>query len=143
VTARQLAEQIAARGSSEHDAQAFVSLVETGRVSDAAREILAGRGAPHFLAAWQSSATSLRMGLLLAVEEALEEDPACLDGIVPELVKVLEVDDAALQGDTADLLGQIGRAEAADALRALRDHPNPDVAEIAAEAVGEIESRQR
>jgi alkyl hydroperoxide reductase subunit AhpF len=40
-----------------------------------------------------------------------------------------------LRGDTADLLGQIGHIRAKPALEALLSDPNPDVAEIAAEAI--------
>jgi HEAT repeat protein len=40
-----------------------------------------------------------------------------------------------LRGDTADLLGQIGHPSAREALKSLLKDPNPDVAEIAKEAL--------
>jgi HEAT repeat protein len=56
---------------------------------------------------------------------------------------VLAADDAALRGDTADLLGQIGHADAIEALTALTKDPNPDVAEIAAESLEAIQERSQ
>ena len=50
-------------------------------------------------------------------------------------------DDDPAASDTADLLGRNGHRAATDALRALLDDPNPDVAEIASEALEEIEAR--
>ena len=50
-------------------------------------------------------------------------------------------EDPVLRGDTADLLGRIGHRAATDALRALLDDPNPHVAEIASEALEEIDDR--
>ena len=76
-----------------------------------------------------------------AVEEALEADCAALDGLVADLLPILRAGDAVLRGDTADLLGKIGHRAATDALSALLEDPNPDVAEIASEALGEIDDR--
>jgi HEAT repeat protein len=77
----------------------------------------------------------------MAVEEALEADRAALDGLVSGLLPILPSEDAALRGDTADLLGRIAHWTARDPLRALLDDPNPDVAEIASEALEEIDDR--
>ena len=44
-------------------------------------------------------------------------------------------------GDTATLLGSIGEASVRAELTALLEDPNPDVAELAAEALEEIEER--
>jgi HEAT repeat protein len=84
---------------------------------------------------------SLRMGLMLLVEEVLEADSTALDGVVAELLPALDAEDAGLRGDTADLLGQIGHASAVPALEALRNDPNPDVAEIVMEALDLIGQR--
>ena len=78
---------------------------------------------------------------MLAVETGLEGDQAALDGLVPGLLPILGTEDPVLRGDTADLLGRIGHRAATDGLRALLDDPNPDVAEIASEALEEIETR--
>jgi HEAT repeat protein len=78
---------------------------------------------------------------MMAVETALEDDRSALDGLVPGLLPILGSEDAVLRGDTADLLGRIGHRAARDRLRTLLEDPNPDVAEIASEALEEIEAR--
>lgn len=135
VSPQELAARILARGDAEYGPRVFVSLVEMGRTADAARRILEGDGASELSSAWLGSAMSLRMGLMLVVEEVLEADGTALDGVVAELLPALDAEDAALRGDTADLLGQIGHASAVLPLEALRSDPNPDVAEIAMEAL--------
>ena len=91
---------------------------------------------------WRMSATSLRLGLMLAAELALEQDPGALDDITPDLLRLLETEDAALRGDTADLLGRIGHPSAEPALRRLLADENPDVAEIAEEALEALAERE-
>jgi alkyl hydroperoxide reductase subunit AhpF len=141
VSPQELAARILGREDAEHGMRVLVSLVETGRMSDAVQRILEGDGASELAAAWLRSAMSLRMGLLVVVEELLETDGAALDGIVGELLPALEAEDAALRGDTADLLGQIGHASAVVALEPLLHDPNPDVVEIATEALEEIRQK--
>lgn len=143
VPAGELVGHILARGRADYEARRFRSIVESGRLEVATREILAGPGAALWLEAWRRSSTSLRMGLLLAAEQALEENPAALDPVVAELLVVLGEEDAALRGDTADVLGRIGHPAAGGALEKLRHDPNPDVAEIAAEALEELRSARR
>jgi hypothetical protein len=138
----ELAERILGRDDDRHRQDLLRSLVEQGRMAAATEQLRAGPD--PFLALWQGSATSLRIGLMMAVEEALEEDRAALDGLVPGLLAVLQdSDDLPLRGDTADLLGRIGHPDAAAALQALAGDPNPDLAEIATEALEEIESRSQ
>jgi glutaredoxin len=108
----------------------FLSLVETGRLDDAVSKIQ--EGFPH---AWKNSATQLRMGLMLVAEKALSQDPHAMDSLVPELLPATRSKDAALRGDTADLLGHIGHPLAKQALESLLKDSNPDVAEIAEEAL--------
>lgn len=136
----QVTERILRRGTETHARDVFASLVESGRLADAARRIVAGDGAAHFAAIWLGSTTSARIGLMLVAETALEQDPQALHGAVRSLLPALASDDAALRGDTADLIGQTGHPEGLAALRPLLDDPNPDVAEIAAEALGLDES---
>ena len=62
-------------------------------------------------------------------------------GLVPGLLPNLAAEDPVLRGDTADLLGRIGHRAARNPLRTLLEDPNPDVAEIASEALEEIEAR--
>jgi hypothetical protein len=137
----ELVDKILSRDDESHGRELLLSLVEQGRFGHAALRIRTAPGAAHFVALWDGSATSLRIGLMMAVETALEDDHAALDGLVAGLLPVLRHEDAALRGDTADLLGKIGHRAAADALRALLDDPSRDVAEIASEALEEIDER--
>jgi len=141
VPATELAGKILSRGSDEYHARLFVSLIEEGRVSQAVSRILSGGSLKYFLKAWKGSTTSLRIGLVLMAEEVLEEDRSAMDSIVKELMGELGSDDAAMRGDTADLLGRIGHSSAAQALEALKGDSNPDVVEIAVEALEEIDER--
>ena len=141
VSTDELVERVASRGTAEYEARVFESLVEGGRHQEAARRVVAGSGASHFLALWLRSATSQRIGLMLVVEEVVDQDASAMDPLVPDLVQMLGTDDVARRGDTADLLGQIGHADAIGPLEALADDPNPDVAEIAAEAIEQIRER--
>jgi hypothetical protein len=132
-----LAERILTRGTESYESQLFRSLLEQGRLDDATKHLGSG-GAAHFLTAWRESTTSSRMGLLLVSERALAANPACLDDVVADLVRVLYSDDVALRGDTADLLGRVGHPGAKAELTRLLDDPNPDVAEIAADALEQL-----
>ncbi len=138
VTAQDLAAKILGRGDAEYGMRVLVSLVETGRMSDSVKRVLEGDGASELAAAWLQSTMSLRMGLLMVVEDVLEADGRALDGIVRELLPALSAEDAALRGDTADLLGQIGHVSALPALETLLGDPNPDVVEIVTEALEQI-----
>jgi len=135
-----LVRSLLSRGTEEHEARVLGSLIEHGRLDEAAARIRSSTGAKPFVPLWRNSTTGPRMGLMLVASDVLDADPRALDRIVPDLVEVLGSDDLALRGDTADLLGQIGHASAIEGLRALLDDSNPDVVEIAEEALEAIES---
>ncbi len=141
VGSAELVDKILSRDDDSHGEDLLMSLVEQGRFDETARQIRADPGATHFLTIWKGSTTSLRIGLMMAVETALEGDRVALDGLVPGLLPILGTEDPVLRGDTADLLGRIGHRAATDALRTLLEDPNPHVAEIASEALEEIEVR--
>jgi hypothetical protein len=138
-TREELAQHILSLQGPEADKAVFTSLVESGRFPDASGYLLDGRGIETFAELWSRSALESRISLTLIAEEALEEDPAALNDLVPLLLPSLEVEDPSRQGDTADLLATIGHPAAREALEALLDNPNPDVAEAAADALEEIE----
>jgi thioredoxin-like negative regulator of GroEL len=138
VSAGQLAGYIVDRGSAGQQALALKTLIEENRLPRAVEQMLSGSGVKPFLALWEKSVTSLRIGLLMAAEEVLEESAAALDAILPGLIAVLGSEDAALRGDTADLLGRIGHSSAIDEIKKLLNDPNQDVAEIAEEVLEEI-----
>ncbi|MBW1872661.1 MAG: thioredoxin family protein [Deltaproteobacteria bacterium] len=132
-----LAEIILGRDHVQYQGQVFTSLVETSRLEDAAK-LVVEKGAVGFVGAWNKSTTSSRMGLLLVVENVLGQSADAFNEIISELVAATKSEDAALRGDTADLLGQIGHADCVAILKTLLDDPNPDVAEIAQDGLDEI-----
>jgi len=137
----ELVDKILSRDDDGHGQGVLLSLVEQGRFDDVAARMRSGPGAAHFVTSWKNSDTSLRIGLMMAAEEALEAGHEVLDHLVADLVPILGAEDATLRGDTADLLGRIGHPAAKDALESLQGDPNPDVAEIASEALEEIGDR--
>lgn len=141
-TADDIAMHIAARNDESYRLAVFQSCIESGRLDQAARELGKPHGVSSFLQTWKTSTTSSRLGLMLTAENVLETTPHQLDEGVMPLAGLLSVDDAALRGDTADLLGRIGHPHAIPFLEKLLDDPNPDVAEIAEEAIEEIEPNE-
>lgn len=136
-----LAELTLSRELDEFKEKALLSLVAFGNVDRALKFLFEMRdGADIFLSAWKKSIMSQRMGLMLMAEQALEEDKAVFNSIVPALIDVLKMDDVTLRGDTADLLGQIGHPDAIEPLKKLLNDENEDVVEIAREAIEAIES---
>ena len=134
-----LVEKLVARGTAEFEALVLDSLLGSSQLAEAIKMV---QEAPElFVLLWRRSTMSSRVGLLLIAEEILEADEAALDGLVPELVDVLDLDDVALGGDTADLLGQIGHRDAVPALESLLHNANPDVVEIATDALEMIAER--
>ena len=121
----------------------FISLVKSGRLNDATSQLVAGRGIEAFAELWNESTLEGRIGLSLAAQNAVDEDPSALDGMVEHLLPSLETDDAARRGDTVDLLGAIGHHSARSALEKLLSDDHPDVAEAAEDALASIEERAR
>jgi len=137
---RELAEKLLARGTPAYAAEVFTSLIAVGRFAEAAQRLVTGSGRGAFIDGWRGSAMSERMGLMMAAEAALEIEAGALDEQLPALVEILLSDgaDAALRGDTADLLGKIGLPGAAEPLRGLLGDASPDVVEIAQVALGAL-----
>ena len=138
-TRGELAQHILGLRGPEADKAVFTSLVESGRHIDAASHLLEGRSLETFAEMWSRSALESRIGLTIVAEEALDEDPAALNDLVLLLLPSLQAEDPSKQGDTADLLGAIGHSSAREALEALVDDANPDVAEAASDALEEID----
>ncbi len=137
----QLAEILGERGTDAYRLRVLRAQVEQGRFTAAAADLGRHEGQSQFVDLWRQSDTSLRMGLMLTAEEALSLIPEVFVEVVPALIGVLDVEDATLRGDTADLLGRIGDDRALAKLRRLTADGNPDVAEIAGDAIEEIEER--
>jgi hypothetical protein len=119
----------------------FTSLVESGRLADAALRLANGSAIEAFAELWSRSSLESRIGLTLTAQHALDEDPTALDGLVPHLLPNLEHEDPARRSDTADLLGSIGHQDARAALKTLCQDEHPDVAEAAQDALDALDER--
>jgi len=121
----------------------FISLVKSGRLDDAKSQLVDGRGINAFAKLWNESTLESRIGLSLTAQNALDDDPRSLDGLVEHLLPGVETDDSARRGDTADLLGDIGHPSARSSLEKLLNDSHPDVVEAAEDALASIEERAR
>jgi hypothetical protein len=135
VSLDRLAELIRIRGTAEFDDEVFRSLVERGRIAEAAENLREGRGRAPILSLLGEPDLSKRMSALVVLEKALEMDPSAVHAMVPSLVELLSHGDARIRGDVADLLGRIGDERAIPHLERLSADPDSDVVEAAAEAL--------
>jgi thioredoxin-like negative regulator of GroEL len=119
--------------------KALSTMIQAGRAEDAGDLLCRERKPEAVVPIYVAPEFSLRMGALVAMEEALEKDPRSLDPIVDELTGLLFHQDAPLRGDTAELLGKIGNQKAVPALRKAADDPDPDVREAVEEALEVLE----
>jgi alkyl hydroperoxide reductase subunit AhpF len=111
------------------------SMIKAGRAEDAAALMCAREQPQAVLPIYLSREFSVRMGALVALEEALERNPRILDPIVEDLTPLLFQEEVGLRGDTAELLGKIGNPAAIPALRKAAEDQDPDVREAAEEAL--------
>jgi len=116
----------------------IIPIDEEGRALEAAQWLARGEDGTFLIQGLENATFNTRMGLLYALEEALEINPGCLDNLVKPLLPYLEAEAAPLRGDVADLLGKIGHPDALPGLEPLRLDPDPDVAEAAEEAIEQI-----
>lgn len=116
------------------------TMIKSGRAEDAGVLICRQDRPEAILPLYVSTEFSGRMGALVAIEEALTENPRVFDPIVGDLANLLVHEDAGIRGDTAELLGKIGRPEALPALRKAVEDPNPDVREAVEEAIEILEA---
>ncbi len=116
------------------------SFLEMGRLGRAAEFVMEPGNAPHVARAWESSTLSLRIAFMVLFEDlaAAGSLPHWLEG---PLLNLLPSAGHSLRGDTADLLGLVGGRESEKALVELSGDTNPDVAEIAIDAL--LRLRQR
>jgi thiol-disulfide isomerase/thioredoxin len=133
--ATELVDLLVSCGSRSYQARLFASRLESGRFAEVAESLCRGDSIRLFVAQWHDSTLETRIRLMLAAEEALAFDPAALDPAVNELIPALEAENQALRGDTADLLGRIGLRSARVALEAMLDDPDPEIVEVATDAL--------
>jgi hypothetical protein len=85
---------------------------------------------------------SVRMGMMVVLEEVAERSPDLVQCVYPYLVDLLDHGDANQRGDMAYLLGIIGNVSVLEPLKMLLKDSNPEVAEAAFEAVQRIQERE-
>jgi len=138
VSADRMMELVDIRGSLKFEREVVQSLIDSGRIAEAARCIDQGAGREVALDLIQSADFSKRLSGMVVIEKALEDKPDAVRSLVPSLVTMLSHADSRIRGDIADLLGRIGDPQAITQLEPLADDPDPDVAEAAAEAIAEL-----
>ncbi len=140
VPVTKLAEIILTKGTEHYSKEALLSQVQSNNIDSATEFLLSQtQGADFFIAIWKKSTLSLRIGLMLIGEQILSENPKFFNNVVIKFISLLEVKDDALKGDTIDLLGQIGSTEAKEPIEKLLQDANPDIVEIAQEALESLD----
>lgn len=138
---QELAKKIVSKDSDAYEEEVFLSMVNTGNIEMASKRLIDRGQGECFLASWRKSSLSSRIALQLVATEVIQREPEILHGIVGGLIAELSSNDVALKGDTADLLGMIGHPAAREPLEALLQDANPDIVEIAGDALDNLKSR--
>jgi glutaredoxin len=86
---------------------------------------------------------SVRMGMMVVLEEVAMLSPDLVQQVYPYVVDLLDRGDANQRGDMAYLLGNIGDVKVLGPLNMLLNDKNPEVAEAAFEAVRQIQEREK
>ncbi len=142
VSADRLLELLEIRGTMKYEMKVVRSLIDTGRIPEAADCLDQDAGREVILTLLQDPEFSKRLSGLVVVEEALEHKPGAVRALIPSLVLMLSHDDSRIRGDIADLLGKTGDPQVIAQLEPLVADPDPDVAEAAADAIGELRKIQ-
>lgn len=141
VTAEEVGALLAARGAPGFEALRCRAILEHGRVADAAIRLGTVEAAAAIASLLEAPELSMRMGAQLAVRDAFERDELSVRALLPRLLPLVERPDPAVRGDVADLLGAVGDASVATALRALLHDDHDDVREAAQDALAALERR--
>lgn len=139
ITQTRLAEILTRRGTPAYDREVIRSLIDQGNIAEPAARLCRTKDAAALLALFEEGDLSMRMGVLVVFEEALEHDRKAIQETVPQLLAMLSHRDARIRGDLADLLGKLGDPRAIPHLEHLLKDPDPDVADAAAEALEAIQ----
>ena len=135
LTTGAVVEKLRSRNQPAFRDEVFRSFVASGRLDEAAAMVRAPDGAERFARLWRDSSIASRIPLMLVAEAVLENAPVALTVVVHQLGQSVFSTDAALRGDTVDLLGQIGHPDGVPFVENLLNDPNPDVVEIAEETL--------
>jgi hypothetical protein len=85
---------------------------------------------------------SVRMGMMVVLEEVAERSPVLVQSTYPYLIDLLDQGDVNQRGDMAYLLGLIGNVTVLEPLKLLLKDANAEVAEAAFEAIQQIQERE-
>jgi hypothetical protein len=135
LSGEELIRMLEERGEPTYLQKSMISMIEAGRLAEAEQLLTSDEGLRALAELMSAGEMQQRMGLMVLAEEVLEDDPHCLDGALPTLLPLLEVEDPTVRGDVADLLGKIGAPGAREGLERLLADENPDVRDIAAESL--------
>ncbi|MGD9202614.1 MAG: thioredoxin family protein [Chitinispirillia bacterium] len=139
VSEKVLAQYILDRGTEENERTVFLSQINTGNIDLTLKSIVdKAQNLKQFIYAWKNSTLSLRMGLFLLAEKVIDHDRELFYIIIADLIDILSSQDIALRGDTVDLLSQIGHKDAIEPIKKLLNDPNPDIVELAKDALEEL-----
>jgi hypothetical protein len=138
ISSDRLMELVKLRGTSKFEMEVVQSLIDTGRISEAAGCLNQDEGRSVILALMQNPEFSKRLSGLVVVERALDDNPDAVRALIPSLIGMLSHEDSRIRGDIADLLGKIGDPQVIPHLEPLVADPDPDVSEAAAEAIEEL-----
>jgi hypothetical protein len=138
VSSDRLLELVKLRGTSKFEMEVVQSLIDTGRIPEAAGCLDQDAGRSVILALMKNPEFSKRLSGLVVVETALEDNPDAVRALIPALIGMLSHDDSRIRGDIADLLGKIGDPQVIPHLEHLVADSDPDVSEAAADAIEEL-----
>ena len=138
VSTDRLAELVESRGTSKFEMEVVLSLIEAKKIAEAAECLVHEAGREVILALVQEPEFSKRLSALVVLEKALDDNPETIRAMADSFAAILSNPDARIRGDVADLLGKIGDPQVIEKLEPLTADPDPDVAEIAAEAIEEL-----
>ncbi len=138
-----LVDRLVNRAPSAFHQEAFKKIVKEGDAEKLAAMMVAESDlyarAMKLLA---DSDWSVRMGMMVVLEEVAERSSNLVQHAFPHLLELLDHQDANLRGDAAYLLGRIGDASVLDRLEGVIADANSEVAEAAQEAIQQIRERQ-
>lgn len=138
-----LVDRLANRDPSTFHPDTFKKIIKEGDAERLAGMMVAdGDLYSGSLALLADSDWSVRMGMMVVLEGVAERSPDLVRRAYPYILDLLEHEDDNQRGDTAYLLGLIGDASVMDRLEVLLNDANPQVAEVAFEAVQRIRERE-
>ena len=134
-TPERLVEIVLNRGTDAYKRDVMRSLIDRGTIDEAVDLLCEQSDVDGMLTLFEEGDLSMRMGVLVVFEEALEKNRTTIQNMVPKLISMLTNTDARIRGDIADLLGKIGDPRALPHLEHLTNDSDPDVVDAAEEAI--------